>query len=558
MEEIVELLLSPEQILNTPLINKGTAFTQEERDDLGLNGLLPSKISTVEEQIERTLQNFSKKRTPLGKYTFLKSLLSRNELLFYQFISRFPAEMVPYIYTPTVGEAAMQYSSIYFQQRGLYISFPMQDKMEEIFRNCPQKEIDVVVVTDGERILGLGDQGIGGMTISVGKLSLYTLFGGIHPARTLPVLLDVGTNNPELLKDKLYLGWRHERKSGAEYDAFLDRFISALKKRYPKAILQWEDFGKDNARKLLDKYRSEIPSFNDDIQGTASVVVAAMLAAIKESKQLLKTQKIAILGAGSAGTGIADGILHALLGEGIPREEAVRLIYLVDVDGLVHFNSRNITPGQRPYVQTKEALKDWKLPNPAHISMFDVIANAHPTVLIGVCAQFGAFTKEMVQEMARFVSRPIIFPMSNPTSKSECTPQEVFEWTDGKAIVATGSPFQPVIYKGKTYQISQCNNVYIFPGIGLGALASQAASISDAMFLEAAKTLARYSPLLKDPAASLLPPIDQVRSISRQIAIQVARKAIESGLSHFPLDKIESRIDSLMWTPRYPKYTKAT
>ncbi len=558
MEEIVELSLSPEQILNTPLVNKGTAFTQEERDELGLNGLLPSKISTVEEQIERTLQNFSKKRTPLGKYTFLKSLLSRNELLFYQFISRFPAEMVPYIYTPTVGEAAMQYSSIYFQQRGLYVSFPMQDKMEEIFRNCPQKEIDVVVVTDGERILGLGDQGIGGMTISVGKLSLYTLFGGIHPARTLPVLLDVGTHNPELLKDKLYLGWRHERKSGAEYDAFLDRFISALKKRYPKAILQWEDFGKDNARKLLDKYRSEMPSFNDDIQGTAAVVVAAMLAAIKESKQPLKTQKIAILGAGSAGTGIADGILHAFLQEGIPREEAVRHIYLVDVDGLVHYNSRNITPGQRPYVQPKEALKDWKLPNPALISMFDVIANAHPTVLIGVCAQFGAFTKEMVQEMARFVSRPIIFPMSNPTSKSECTPQEVYEWTDGKAIVATGSPFQPVVYKSKTYQIGQCNNVYIFPGIGLGAIASQASRISDNMFLEAAKTLSLYSPLLKDPTASLLPPIDQVRSISRHIAIQVARKAIESGLSHFPIDKIESRIDSLMWTPRYPKYTKAT
>lgn len=556
MEEIVPISLSAHEILNTPLINKGTAFTEVERGELGLHGLLPAKISTVEEQLERTYLNFSKKRTPLGKYDFLAALQSRNELLFYQFLDRHAEEMLPYIYTPTVGEAAMHYSSIYFQQRGLYISFPLRDKMEEIIGNCPQQEVDVIVVTDGERILGLGDQGIGGMTIPVGKLSLYTLFGGIHPARTLPILLDVGTNNPDLLKEPVYLGWRHERVRGAEYDAFIDRFIGAVKKRYPNVLLQWEDFGRDNARRLLDRYRSQILSFNDDIQGTAAVTLAAILAAVKESKQKLSSQRIAIFGGGSAGTGIADMISSALMEEGVPREEAHRHIYIVDVDGLIHFNSPRVTEGQKPYIQPQSVLKDWKIPNPALISMEDVIANAHPNVLIGVSAQGGAFTKEMIQQMARYVPRPIVFPLSNPTSKVECTPQELIEWTDGKAIFATGSPFHPVTYKGKTYRVGQCNNVYIFPGLGLGAIAAKASRITDSMILTASKTLSNHSPALKDPTASLFPPIEDVRKISRLIALAVAKKACEEQVSDLSLDQIEKRIDQMIWIPHYPTYTR--
>ncbi|HSX26215.1 MAG TPA: NAD-dependent malic enzyme [Chlamydiales bacterium] len=556
MEEVVRLSESAQEILHSSLLNKGTAFTQQERDDLGLHGLLPSKISSVDEQIERAYQNFGRKRTPLGKYDFLTALLSRNELLFYQFIARFPAEILPFIYTPTVGEAAIHYSSIYFQQRGLYISYPLREKMEEMIGNCPQEEVDVVVVTDGERILGLGDQGIGGMTIPVGKLSLYTLFGGIHPARTLPILLDVGTNNPELLKDKIYLGWRHERVKGAEYDAFVERFVNALKKRFPKALLQWEDFGRDNARKLLDRYKGRLLSFNDDIQGTAAMVLSAILAAVKEAGQKFLAQKFAILGGGSAGTGIADMIVQALVAEGVSQEEARRRIFIVDLHGLLHFNSRDVTEGQRPYLQPQSAIKDWKIANPQLISMEDVIRNAHPTVLIGVSAQAGAFTKEMIQEMARYTERPIVFPLSNPTSKSECTPQELIEWTSAKAIFATGSPFEPVHYNGKTYRVGQCNNFYIFPGVGLGALAAQATKITDTMFLIAAQTLSTHSPALKDPTASLFPPVEEVRKISRLIASAVGKQAIQDGVSSLSLAEIEKRIDLLMWTPHYPRYTR--
>lgn len=556
MVETVKINLSPQEILNTPLLNKGTAFTQRERDELGLHGLIPSRISSVEDQLERAYLNFSKKRTPLGKYDFLMNLMNRNELLFYQFLDRHPAEMLPLIYTPTVGEAAIHYSSIYFQQRGLYISYPIKEKIEEIFERYPQDEVDVVVVTDGERILGLGDLGIGGMTIPVGKLSLYTLFGGFHPSKTLPILLDVGTNNPDLLRDQIYLGWRHERIGGAEYDAFIDRFVKALKKRYPKALLQWEDFGKENARRVLKKYRSEVLSFNDDIQGTAAVLLAGIVAALKATKQHLKDQRIAILGGGSAGTGIADILTQALIGEGIPPEEARQRIYLIDREGLIHFNSPAIMNGQRAYMQPQSAIKDWNIENLQYISLLDVIRNAKPSVLIGVCAQAGAFTREAIQEMQKYQERPIVFPLSNPTSKAECTPQELLEWTDGKAVFATGSPFQPVHFKGKTYQVAQCNNVYIFPGLGLGALTAEARQITDGMLLAAAHALAAQSPALKDPAAPLFPPIQEVREVSQRIALEVGKKAHQEKVSSLPPETIEKRIRERVWVPHYPQYVK--
>ncbi len=555
--EPIPLSQTPLEILSMPLINKGTAFTQEERDQLGLNGLLPLHVSSLKEQLDRSYQNFSKKRTPLGKYEFLISLLGRNELLFYQFVAAHPAEMLPFIYTPTVGEAAIHYSSIYFQQRGLYLSYQLRHKMEEMIGNYSQPEVDVIVVTDGERILGLGDLGVGGMTIPVGKLSLYTLFGGIHPARTLPIFLDVGTNNQELIKEPLYLGWRHERLSGSEYDAFVELFIRAVRKRYPKALLQWEDFGKNNARRLLDRYRNQFLSFNDDIQGTAAVALSAIFAAVQETGEKLATQRVAILGGGSAGTGIADMILQALMAEGMSKEEAASRLFIVDVDGLIHFNSQHMTEWQRPFMKSAAEMKGWHIINSNQISLFDVIANAHPTILIGVCAQPGAFTKEIIQEMGRHVKRPIVFPLSNPTSKAECTPQELLEWTQGKAILATGSPFGAVQYGNKTYQIAQCNNVYIFPGLGLGALAAQASQITDAMFLEAAHALASHSPALKDPTASLFPPIEQVRETSRLIALAVAEKAREEGVSSLSSSQIEQRIETLIWEPAYPTYTRS-
>lgn len=553
-DEVIPISLSGEAILHSSLLNKGTAFAQEERDLLGLNGLLPFHISSIEEQIARIYQNFQNKRSSLAKYEFLINLLGHNELLFHQFISRYAVEMLPIIYTPTVGEAATQYSRTYFQQRGLYLSYPLRDKMDDILNHAPAKGVQVIVATDGERILGLGDQGIGGMTIPIGKVCLYTLFGGIHPSKTLPIFLDVGTNHPDLLKDPLYLGWRHHRVEGAEYDAFIDRFVQAVAQRFPHALLQWEDFGKNNARRLLDQYRNKVLSFNDDIQGTAAVVLGALLAAIQEIDKSLINHRFAILGGGSAGTGIADILVLALCEEGLSLEEARQRIYLIDIDGLIHFNTPHVSEGQRPYIKPQSVLKNWAIANATSISLLDVIRNAHPTVLIGTSAQQGAFSRDIAMEMLRYTKRPIIFPLSNPVSKAECTPQELIEWTEGQAIIATGSPFQPVSYKGKTYTIAQCNNVYIFSGVGMGAIASRAKWATDEMFLEAARKLAAHSPMLKDPTAPLLPPISDVRRVSREIAIAVGKKAIQEKISPIPLEKIEKEIDSIIWEPKYPRY----
>lgn len=553
-KDVVKISLSPEEILNLPLINKGTAFTQEERDALGLNGFLPTHIATIDEQIRRTYQNFQMKNTPLEKYVFLMGIMNRNELLFYQFLKKYPEEMLPIIYTPTVGDAAVNYSQIYFRQRGLYLSYPQMHKMDEIFSNYPHKDVQVIVVTDGERILGLGDQGIGGMTIPIGKLSLYTLFGGIHPAKTLPILLDVGTNNPALLNNDIYLGWKNARLSRDLYDEFIEHFVKSVKKWFPKALLQWEDFGRDNARRILDKYRGELLSFNDDIQGTASVTLAAVFAAVQRAGEKLTDQRFAILGGGSAGTGIADALVMAMQNDGLSYDEAVGRIYVVDQEGLITHKTKHVFDAQRPYVKSQTAIKGWTLLNSDYISMLDVIKNVQPTTLIGVSGQTGAFSKEMIQEMTRLVKRPIIFPLSNPTSKAEATPQEIIEWTQGKAIIATGSPFQPVNYNGKTYKIGQCNNVYVFPGVGAGAVAVEARAVSDTMFLEASKILSSFSPGLKDSSASLFPEVSEVRKVCRAIAIGVAKKAIQEGLSNRSTSEVEKKVDSIMWEPNYPTY----
>lgn len=556
-EKVIKLSKKPHEILQDPLLNKGTAFSQSERDSLGLNGFLPCWISTLDEQLERNFKNFMKKRTPLGKYVFLADFMNRNEILFYIFAEKYISEVMPIIYTPTVGEASLQYSMIYKQRRGIYLSYPLRHKMDEIIANIPNQDVSVAVVTDGERILGLGDQGIGGMAIPIGKLALYTLFAGIHPSRTLPILLDVGTNNPDLLKNPLYLGWRHERIAGDAYYEFVDHFVQAIKKRYPHLLLQWEDFGKQHARKLLTSYKDKILSFNDDIQGTAAVVLGAMYAASKRAGVPFKNHKFVVVGGGSAGIGVAEVLSEALILEGLSPEEALARLYIIDVHGLIHSHQLKLEEEHKKYARPNQELRDWKITSLENISLQDVVRNAHPTAIVGVCGQAGIFTEELVREMATHVKRPIIFPLSNPTSKAEAFPDEILRWSEGKAVVATGSPFMPVEYGGKKYHIAQCNNAYIFPGVGLGALAAQAKKITDGMFWESAKTFASLSPKPEDESASLFPEMTNLRAVSRKVAIAVAKRAVQEGVApSISLQEIEQKVDAMMWHPHYDTYER--
>ncbi len=528
--------MKPWMILSDPLQNKGTAFTDKERDQYQLHGRLPFHVSTLDEQVQRRYSNFKAQTTDLARHLFLAALNHRNEVLFYKLVSEHISEMLPYIYTPTVGDFSLHFSYLYTEPRGLFLSYPLRDKMEEMLNDVDRNEVDVVVVTDGQRILGLGDLGTGGMAIPVGKLALYTLFGGIYPGRTLPVLLDVGTDNPTLLNDPLYLGWRHPRLKGAKYDAFVDQFVTLLKKRYPKVLLQWEDFGKENARPLLEKYRKQICSFNDDIQGTASVVLAALLAAIKLSGNKLEEQRIVVFGGGSAGIGICEHLVGAMVAGGVSIEEARKTIYVIDMQGLVHDELPSILPHQRPFARSAGEVKGGTL--------LDTVKSVHPTVLIGVSAQKGVFTEEVIQTMARYTEKPIVFPLSNPTSKCEAHPADILAWTKGKAIIATGSPFTDV-----DVPIAQCNNVYIYPGIGLGVVACQAKEVTETMFYKAAEILSHHSPLLKNPTGALFPPFEKLREISREIAIGVIEVAQKESLAvKGDPDKL---IDATLWTPSY-------
>jgi malate dehydrogenase (oxaloacetate-decarboxylating) len=552
----IELSLKAGEILNNPLYNKGTAFTMQERDALGLHGFLPFHVSTIEEQTERRYQNFKERKDDLSRYIFLSSLQNRNEILFYRLVSEHVSEMLPLIYTPTVGDVSTHFSILYRQHRGIYLSYPLQDKIAEIFDNFPREDIEVIVVTDGERVLGLGDVGVGGMAIPQGKLALYTLFGGIHPGKVLPIMLDVGTNNQTLLKDPLYLGWRNPRITGAEYDAFVDTFVTQIKKRFPKALLQWEDFAKPHARPLLERYRDQICSFNDDIQGTAAVALAALISAVKHAKGKLKEQKIIMFGGGSAGLGIAGLILDAMMLEGCSESQALENFYILDIDGLLHTGLKSMDPEQKRYARSSAEVKSWQIPH-EKINLLDVVKHAKPTILIGVSAQPHAFTEEAIKMMASHTARPIIFPLSNPTSKAEATPEQLIRWTEGRAIVATGSPFNPVVYNGRTYRIAQCNNVYIFPGIGLGVVACGAPKVTETMFIKAADVLSDHSPMLKDAAAALFPPFEELRSISRKIAIAVCKLAEGEGLVPKSSESaIAAKVDAHMWMPNYPLYSK--
>ncbi len=551
---LIELSMKPMELLTTPLYNKGTAFTKEERDSFGLHGLLPFHVSTIEEQVARRYENFQARGSELSKYIFLSSLQDRNEILFYRLVSEHVSEMVPLIYTPTVGDVSLHFSALYRQQRGLYLTYPLRGRLGEMIDSWPY-EPDVIVVTDGERILGLGDLGIGGMAIPQGKLALYTLFGGIHPGGVLPIMLDVGTNNQNLLDDPLYLGWRHPRVTGQDYDTFIDLCVKTVQSRFPKVLLQWEDFARPHAKTLLERYRDQICSFNDDIQGTASVALAAILGAVKLAKGNLEEQKIAVLGGGSAGLGIAELIVEAMKLEGCTDAEARKNFYIVDIDGLIHTQLPRTFPEQRKFAQDFNAVKHWPSAETGKYSLLDVIKNAKPTVLIGVSTQPNVFTEEIVRAMNSYEERPIIFPLSNPTSRSEAKPEDLIKWTNGKAIIATGSPFPPFHFNAKEYPVAQCNNVYIFPGVGLGVVACKAPKVTEKMFIRAAQVLSEHAPMLKDPMGSIFPSLEDLRSVCRSIAIAIGQVAQEEGLISTSSQKeIESRVDKKMWHPEYPIY----
>jgi malate dehydrogenase (oxaloacetate-decarboxylating) len=539
-------------LLDTPLLNKGTAFTEEERSKFGLHGLLPPHIEELTEQVLRAYEAYQQEDNDVERHIYLRALQDTNEVLFYRLLLDHIEEMTPIVYTPVVGQACQQFSHIYRRPRGLFISYPLRDSIPALLQNRPNAQVDVIVVTDGERILGLGDQGVGGLGIPIGKLSLYSLIGGIHPERTLPIILDVGTNNAERLNDPEYLGWRHQRIVGQEYFDFVDRFVQAVKQELPQTCLQWEDFATPHARPILERYRDQLLTFNDDIQGTAAVAVGAILGAVKVTGKSLKDQQIAMFGAGSAGIGVADGLRAAMKSEGLSEEEARSRFWFVDRDGLLHSGRKDLSPEQGSYAQPDERVFGWTRTSNGHIGLADVIQNIEATILIGLSTAGGAFTEAIVREMARKVERPIIFPLSNPTTKSEATADDLIRWTEGRALVATGSPFAPVNYRGRTIPIAQCNNVYIFPAIGLGVVASGARRVSDASMLAAARALAENSPALKDSSASLLSPLNDIRRVAAEIALAIGLEAQKEGFAPKTTEEeLRQRVIRNQWTPAY-------
>lgn len=545
-------------LLETPLLNKGSAFTKAERRAFNLIGLLPPRYESIEEQLERAYHQFKSFDEPINKHIYLRVVQDNNETLFYRLLSEHLVEMLPIIYTPTVGDACEHFSDIYRSARGIFISYEERDLMDDILRSVTKDRVKVIVVTDGERVLGLGDQGVGGMGIAIGKLSLYTACGGISPAYTLPVMLDVGTNNPKLLDDPMYMGVRHPRVEKEEYAAFVDQFIDSVRARWPDALIQFEDFAQPNAMPILQRHRDRVCCFNDDIQGTAAVTLGSLLAACKQKSVRLIDQKVVFVGAGSAGCGIAEMIVSAMMTEGLTDAEARARVFMVDRFGLVHSAMELLMDFQAKLAQPLEVFANWELTSDEGIpSLFDVVANVRPGILIGVSGKPGLFTEAIVKEMHEHTPRPIIFPLSNPSRHVEAEPEDVIAWTDGQAIVATGSPFGTVEYKDKPYVISQCNNSYIFPGIGLGVVAVGATRVSDEMLMAASMTLAELSPFSAESGKGILPPLTELSTLSRQIAFAVAKTAMDQGLARVIEDEeLLSAIERNFWTPRYREYRR--
>jgi malate dehydrogenase (oxaloacetate-decarboxylating) len=553
-DSIIETELSGKDLMSNPVLNKGTAFNYEERIQFDLHGLLPPVIETLEQQCVRAYEAYKRKGDDLERHIFLRALQDTNETLFYALLYRHISEMAPIIYTPVVAQGCINFSHIYRRPRGLFLSYPLADMMDEIIENRPYSDVDVIVVTDGERVLGIGDQGAGGMGIPIGKLSLYTLIGGIDPQRTLPIILDIGTNNADRLNDPEYVGWRHERITGQAYFDFVDKFVSCIKRKLPNVLLQWEDFAKPHARPILDRYRDSLCTFNDDIQGTAAVTLGALYKAMKITKKKFSDQQVVILGAGSAGTGIAEYILEAMVTEGMDEGEARKHFFLLDSKGLLHTARTNLTPVQQKFAQSFELVSGWSVNN-RQIRLDEVIENISATILIGVSSQPGQFTASIIKDMAGKVERPVIFPLSNPYDRAEAVPEDLIRWTDGRAVIATGTEFPPVSLKGRRFKIAQCNNFYIFPAIGLAVRASDAKRVTDRMMVAAAEALGNFSLDDINVDAQLLPPIESMRDVAIQIAVMVGLQAQQDGVAQVVSEQdLRERVRQRFWIPQYFGY----
>jgi malate dehydrogenase (oxaloacetate-decarboxylating) len=538
------------EVLEDPLRNKGTAFSEQERSELGLRGLLPAVVEALEQQVLRRYQAYQKQPTNIARHINLRALQDTNETLFYRLVSEHIEEMLPILYTPTVGLACQYFSEIYRRPRGLFISYPDRDRIGEILHNRPRREVDAIVVTDGQRILGLGDQGTGGMGIPIGKLSLYTALGGIDPACTLPVLLDVGTDNAELLDDPVYLGWRHRRISGPDYDDFIDRFVQAVRAELPDVLLQWEDFATPHALPILERYRDQLLTFNDDIQGTAAVVLAALSAGAAVNESRLRDQTVVMLGAGSAGIGVCEQVVRSMVADGLSEPDARARICVLNSKGLLTTDRRDLDPAQRRLAQPPAAVPSGEPGRPADLA--DTVEAVHPTALVGLSTATGAFTEEVVRRMAAHAKRPIIMPLSNPTSRTEARPQDLADWTEGRALVATGSPFAPMRVGGASIPVGQCNNIYIFPGLGLAVTAVRATRVTDAMITAAAAAVGDAATILRDPHGTLLPDHAQLADTARVVASAVAKAAVADGVAPALTDEeIEHAIDRTRWLPSY-------
>lgn len=548
----IKTILKGKEILANPILNKGVAFTAEERKDLELNGILPPMILTIEEQVNRVYDQISSEPNNLRKNTMLNDLYNRNVVLYYRLLSEHLSELLPIVYTPTVGQAIQEYSQQYHKPGGVYLSIDNMDGIEEAFRNTGVQpgDIDLIVATDSESILGIGDWGVGGINIAIGKLAVYTAAVGIDPSRVLAVVLDAGTNNQKLLNDPLYIGNRHERVRGDKYDEFVDRYVQTAMKLFPNVLLHWEDLGNVNARNIIEKYGDQILTFNDDIQGTGAVTLAAVMSGLQVSGTSLKDQRVLVFGPGAAGIGNADQIRDAMMKAGMSQEEAEDRFWAYDYRGLLTEETENVFAFQKPYLRQMSEIADWATDENGKVSLLEVVKQVKPTIMIGTSGVTGAFTEEIIKEMAKHVERPMIMPMSNPTSLAEAVPADLIKWTDGKALIATGSPFESIEYKGTTFEFGQSNNAFVFPGLGLGAIVAKANVFTKGMFTAAADAVA-HAVDSSDLGAPLLPRVKNLQSVSFDVAVAVAKAAIQDGVAQNTPTDIEQAVKDAMWHPVY-------
>jgi len=553
----IETSLYGKELLHTPGLNKGCAFTLEERHEFRLFGDLPLHVESMQEQLTRIYAQYQERPTNLAKNVFLNVLHDYNATLFYKLIDQHLVEMLPIIYTPTVADAVIEFSHELTRARGLYFSYPNRHLLDKILEHRVFPEIDLIVLTDGEGVLGIGDQGIGGMEISIAKLMVYTVCAGINPHRVLPMVLDVGTNNEQMLNDPMYLGWRHPRLTGKEYDDFIEQAVAAIRNKFPHVYLHWEDFGRDNARRNLERYRHKMCTFNDDMQGTGAITLATILAAVKASGSKLAEQRIVFFGAGTAGAGIADQIYWAMLRQGMTEQQARNCFWLIDKPGLLTDDMVHLPDFQKAYARKAEEVANWQRTADNRIELLEVVKQVKPTALIGCSTIHGAFTEAVVKTMAKQNEHPIIFPLSNPTEKAEAVPSDLYQWTDGKALVASGSPFPDIEFKGRKFRIAQCNNAFVFPGLGLGVIAAKATRVTNDMLWAACLALQDHSPAILDHTAPLLPKLEDVQIISRSIALAVANQAREEGVASVGANiDLAKRIDNIFWKPQYLPYKR--